>query len=633
MGKKGFFAAALLAIFLLEPFLCSAIKINEIMYNPAGDDNNKEFIEVYMEQWTNLSGWTIGDSSSNDTLTILYYSQANTNYALIAEEGFNLSGIDATVYSAGATIGNNLDNSADSVYLYDSNKALVVSASYDGALANGNGRSVEYDNENDEWHESCYIGGSPGMQNCEIIINQTDPPQNQTPENQTNETIPSSEECKAFIVAYTDKEMYNITDKVSIHFALYNDSFPYKIEYWIEDSIGNIVKSKYNTTNTNTKTWTPELDEKDGIFYLKSGLYLDCGNETKTADAESMFIVLNDGAVRMTDSSLSIEEVYTGSDNKIEFGQVLKIKAEVYKGDESSSTVSFWVENDEGEKVSQATSALFYNKFTKYDITMPLQLKPNCNNAYRSGTYTVVAEGFDARDEKPVDISGITKSLCPISSSASGTSAASASAEKETSGPSKTETKISYQLLNFKNKLEPKEQVINELLIQNDDETHVFDVWSYVYRGSKSYSGEREGNKQSIELSPYESAVVELENSIENANPGEYNLKVKVKKDNQKTNYEMTEDVEIVNNTETHNQTAQGAINGELKGLMENRTGLAGNVVYEGSAAKSKKLSFIFLIASIFLISIMGLRNWIDNARAKKGRKQADKAIKMKENI
>lgn len=620
MGKKEFFAI-ILAFFLIEPFFCAAIRINEMMYNPEGDDNNREFIEIYMDQYTNLSGWIIADSSSNDTLKLLQYNSENQNYALITEDGFNFSNINATIYSAGATIGNNLDNSADSVFLYDTNKTLVASASYDGSMANGNEKSLEYFDDMG-WAESYDSGGTPGRENFRPILNET---MNDTDNNATDNST-STEECKAIIVAYTDKEEYNMTDKVNIHFALYNDSFPYTIEYWIEDSIGNIVKSRYNTTNTNTKTWTPELDEKDGVFYLKSNLYLDCGNGTRTGFSQSMFIVFNSIMEKRKDSYITIEEVYTGSDSKIEFGKILKVKAEIYKGDESSSTVDFWVENSEGEKISQTASALFYNKFTEYDVTIPVQLKPNCDKGYKYGNYRVVAEGLEIRDEEDVDVEGITSSMCPaISSGSAAKSIASAPSNTKSSGSAAAETKISYQLLNFKSKIAPKDEILNELLIQNDDETHIFDVWSYVYKGSKSYSGEREGNRQSIELSPHESAIVEMENLVDNAKAGDYNYKVKIKKDGQKTNYELTEDVEMMNLTRSGDVASpegQGEVNDGLKKLLENRTGITGKVVYEGSTAKSKKLGLVLLIVSVFIVSLLGLRNWI-------GRKSPEKVQNM----
>ena len=90
-------------LLILSNAVLADILINEIMYNPAGNDNNKEFIEIYSDNYTNLTDYIISDASSNDSLVELYYF--DSNYSLIVEDGFNYSNINASIYSAGATIG------------------------------------------------------------------------------------------------------------------------------------------------------------------------------------------------------------------------------------------------------------------------------------------------------------------------------------------------------------------------------------------------------------------------------------------------------------------------------------------------------------------------------------------------
>src|SRR3989344_1380752 len=89
-------------------FVNANVVINEVMYNPDGDDNNKEYIELFLENIINLDSWIIEDISSSDTLELLQF--VNSSYALIVVEGFNYDGINASLYSSGATIGNNLNN-------------------------------------------------------------------------------------------------------------------------------------------------------------------------------------------------------------------------------------------------------------------------------------------------------------------------------------------------------------------------------------------------------------------------------------------------------------------------------------------------------------------------------------------
>lgn len=70
--------------------------------------------------------------------------------------------------------------------------------------------------------------------------------------------------------------------------------------------------------------------------------------------------------------------------------------------------------------------------------------------------------------------------------------------------------------------------------VQNyDNQPHVIKLWSYVYRGSKVYSGTREGNLIIITITPNSSEEIKLENTVE-ADPGTYKLKIKINKDDQK---------------------------------------------------------------------------------------------------
>ncbi|MFH0870302.1 MAG: lamin tail domain-containing protein [archaeon] len=215
------------------------LNINEVMYNPIGDDNNKEFIEIFGID--NLSGYTIGDSSSNDSLVLLKYIPGS--YSLIVEEGFNHSGLNCSIYSAGSTIGNNLNNDIDSIYLY-SNGTVVDSMSYDGSLANNNNRSMELiiGLTNNSWQESCAIGGSPCLPNCVPAINET---VNETINISINETTNTSINIT---VNVTMNETINQTINVTINETM-NISINETMNQTINVSINETVPVINETTN------------------------------------------------------------------------------------------------------------------------------------------------------------------------------------------------------------------------------------------------------------------------------------------------------------------------------------------------------------------------------------------------
>ena len=61
----------LLILFLsLIPNVFADMMINEIMYNPEGSDNNKEFIEIFSYPQIDISNYIISDGDSDDALIL-----------------------------------------------------------------------------------------------------------------------------------------------------------------------------------------------------------------------------------------------------------------------------------------------------------------------------------------------------------------------------------------------------------------------------------------------------------------------------------------------------------------------------------------------------------------------------------
>ncbi len=147
-----------------------ATEINEVFPNPIGSDNNREFVEIYNKMFINLTGFVIGDTDSNDTLEALVWY--NSSYAIIVEEGFAIDTIkNASIYSVGATIGNNLGNNEDTVFLFRPEGVLIDSFSYNNTIE---GRS--YEKNTSGWFLGLALNGTPGFINSNIdaFANKTD---------------------------------------------------------------------------------------------------------------------------------------------------------------------------------------------------------------------------------------------------------------------------------------------------------------------------------------------------------------------------------------------------------------------------------------------------------------------------
>jgi hypothetical protein len=145
----------LIALLILLPYAL-ALRFTEVMYDPAGSDTGREYVEL--EAAEDLNGWLFGDVARNGTLALLQRNESN-GYILIVPSGFNYSGLGCTIYTPGKTLGNNLNNDGDAIYIYDSNGSLVATTNYTNIGGDNNGYSLEW--INDSWREGSVIGGTP----------------------------------------------------------------------------------------------------------------------------------------------------------------------------------------------------------------------------------------------------------------------------------------------------------------------------------------------------------------------------------------------------------------------------------------------------------------------------------------
>lgn len=269
----------LLLLLLLMP-LVSGYEFTEVHYDPEGDDNNREFVEVL----GNMSGCLAGDSSGNDSLELL--QTGNGNLGIITEEGYNESIGNASWYSAGKTIGDNLNNGGDSLFLY-CNQTLVANMSYDGFLAHGNNLSLQW--LNGTWTEAEPTPGIFIRQTENFTFNSTNSTQNTT--NSTlNQTNTSTNNTPCTLSIQTDGQWYHAGDKIRMDFVPLPEPETFSITYWVEDSVEAIVKKPHTTTNLDPKSFTPKIEEQDAIFFIQANLSSPLCNESITVNRSVFFI-------------------------------------------------------------------------------------------------------------------------------------------------------------------------------------------------------------------------------------------------------------------------------------------------------------------------------------------------------
>jgi len=567
----------LVLLISLEPTIADVF-INEIMYNPSGSDNNKEYIEVFSDEAINLTGYIIEDAESSDTLALL--NSHNSQYSLIVEEGFNYSNINASIYSAGATIGNNLNNDGDIILFREPDESILDIVSYsDDWGGNDNGKSLERisieesSTDPDNWAESI-SGGTPGSIN----------------------SVATSSGCDWRISAIMNSSVsYDPQWQIRASKLSGDGKANITIKHWVEDSYGEVVKTYSDIeienalSQSTSSEYNPSLAAGEGYFIKADITDISCEDKDSSNNhiSELIFVQGGSGNGSSSESSLHIREV---TPNSAEFGDIVKAEIDVYRGNTAKYALYAYVEDD-GEKVSEKSTVHIKTKFVNQTIMIPIQLKPNCDGQYNDGKYDVVIEGLDLSDSEEIKIEGITSSLCKESSTTT------SSSESESS------KKFEYEIASKPNEIEIGSSFETEVkLTNNDDEDYDIEIWSYVYNGNKCYSGEREENKESFNLKAGETETVTLENTVNEASPGEYSYKVKIRKNDQKTTNDITETLKLVSEAKDSNASVLENLHKE-KGLIPFASEA---IVYESTSFKSKQIiPYLFILALVLLVSIM----------------------------
>ena len=201
-----------------------------------------------------------GDERNN---TLSLFSQKNSFFYLIVGKKFiennNLSQLNCSIYVADKSQVSNggLKSSGEDVLIQNILNDMNETINLSFCLGNDEYEFEEYQslNYNQSLNKYYISNMSVCDSNYPLVIFQNDTNQSQLEQNMIDFRV----EIENFLVF--DRVEFDFETKVS----------NFTIEYWIEDYAGNILKSKRNTTNLNTKSWTPK--GITNMFTVKANLY------------------------------------------------------------------------------------------------------------------------------------------------------------------------------------------------------------------------------------------------------------------------------------------------------------------------------------------------------------------------
>ncbi len=609
----------LLVMLILVKSVVSTLEITEVMYDPSiCTDTRCEWFEIYNpgDSDINLNKCMVNGRNLTGELSpaeylILARNKQNVSYffnvseTIILEHTFSLANAGGTIIVTGA------ENCVDA-FNY---------TSY-AAFADGNNKTLEK-NQEGVWKESLIDGGTPGKENSVREIsseragndNESDEiSQEGLSQESVNVTLSAiSCDIDLNIKVLNQTLVYENGQSLKFKPVLNNKSFPFVIEYWIEDLFGKAVKNQLNTTNTNKKSWKTNIEEEDRVFFIKAVVYPGCNDTNETNNvAEEMFVVMkkNRGEISSSstaegNSTLNITET---NPQTAHFGEVIMVDIEAYKGSTNKYSLSAWVEK-EGKVISEKTKFHLKTKNTFYKLALPVQIKPNCNAKIEDGTATLIVEGLGTSTEKELEIEGMSKDVCREST---------VYVEKKEMEKTAGKKKNVFTILDLPAEIHPGEAVRVKVQAQSKDDAE-YKVWSYLYRGNKCYScfsGEREDNAVLFSVDENEVEVAEmLVKADQDLEEGEYTLMVKYKKDGQKTVKSITQKMYVQKRTETKaaNQTVPllsssgntpSAFVSE-KIQKKELPGYDGLVVYESNSAHSQNIIPYVLFVAFGLLSLV----------------------------
>lgn len=382
------------------------------MYNPIGNDNNLEYVELYSEEELNLSTYTFEDSSSSDILTLVSY--ADSSYYLIVEDGFNVTGLNASVYTTGSTLGNNLNNDMDVVMLRDDQDEVVAVMGYESSLGgNGNGMALCY---NITLLECVATPGRENFFNITILSNDTNTTQNNTtlldyshimineflpnPQGLDTEDMPDGEWI----------ELYNDGDSINAHgLELCDKEWNCVLVDGNRTQSGTFIghnnylvvymhgRSLLNNAGQEKVRIVHEGQVIDEVSYEGS----EDGSSWSLLDEEWKITKPTPGSQNkepflpeqeqiMNTSRILIKKISIGTDNITRFGDMLDVRVWTYKGNTEKERIVLYVEN-----ISKKVQFSVVEKYQEYELVLPIYLDDNCNREHSEGRYALHVEGLD----------------------------------------------------------------------------------------------------------------------------------------------------------------------------------------------------------------------------------------------
>ena len=671
-GMIWWMGGVLFLVLMLAPSF-GQLEITEVMYAPPSD--GVEWVEIFNNGsfTVNLSQWKFGDGRDNDSFSCCSFLPAcnlflaPNSVALLTDRNTTLRPENVTQFCVDDTVLGyfGLNNTGEGLVLFNATHldGFVYSKSMGAYLNNKTLEKVS-----GVWRESIFPFGTPGKRNGDAP---SPPPYNPAlPEENDSDsgTAPNipSHSCDIALSLSLITPLF-FSEKISFSLLVKNNTNSpanISVQGKIEMPDGKKEKeyspwSSDKLSGEMEKSYAPSLSA--GMHLISFWLVNSSCNDTDESNNNAVRLIAVLGSSsdfeegKNTDSSLEIEEVSVGKDEFAAWGESIPVKIEIYKGNTSKTLVELKAKKA-GKLVSETSKVYVQEKFSALTATIPLQLR--C--ASGEGEATVFLEGLGATTEKKFMVKGNFKRCEEMKYENAEESEVQTEEENENqednenseenaeNDPLKNLKKYNLTFLQLPEMVAVGEKLSFKVKIQNDHEEHRYHLWAYLYRGNRCYScaeqsKERNESIKSISLASGEEKEVAFLLPVDgSAEAGEYKVKVKLLKDEQKTAKELTADI-LLGEKEKLGEGENKELAGEKTGTQESLTGASvlplqrktfleknkGITIYQTPDAKTIEIVPIILAMAFALVIVVMMGNSYNRIQKLKSKKKINLLKKL----
>lgn len=425
----------LILILLLIPNTYAFLEITEVMYRPSESSYYNEWIEIYNTGVNpiNISQLILCDNillpgfinHSNNEIYLENNVEIGPNqYAIITDGGsgteaynnYNIDSNATAIHVDAASLCSGLNDAGELMDIYLNFELLDALNYHPNWGGDGEGKSLcKLDNI---W-QNCEPTPGHANENIQsnaytITITEFLP----DPEGYDSAPMPDGEWIELFNYGEIDLDLTGIIFKDNAnHNLIISDTTTYTQIIKSNDYLVIYTNNQTGFLNNDgleeIKLLTPEEIQIEKITYSdsKEGNSWSKINETWHLTIPTKGETNPDNPENNKSSIIKIENIYLGNDNVAKFGDNLRIRLNIYKGDETKESIRAYIEKD-NKKISKTTSFNIIKKFSENTITVPIQIFPNCNLKYEEGEYEIIIEGLNEKIKEIIKIEGITQNLC-----------------------------------------------------------------------------------------------------------------------------------------------------------------------------------------------------------------------------